>query len=141
MPGISQLNSGTIRRLILTLVTGYLTVFGVRQIPYEFENEWLVLVPALILVYALTIWVVSKIFKEESVPASVSKPIKKKAELSTKGFKQLDVVPLSPKWFIQAMALLAVAGMTIPLVAGVAGFIKDELRRPSNVESIVEDRF
>ena len=32
------------------------------------------------------------------------------------------------------MALLAVAGMTIPLVAGVAGFLKDELRRPSNVE-------
>ena len=41
--------------------------------------------------------------------------------------------PLSPKWFIQAMALLAVAGMTIPLVAGVAGFIKDKLRRPSTV--------
>ena len=42
--------------------------------------------------------------------------------------------PLSPKWFIQAMALLAVAGMTIPLVAGVAGFIKDELRRPSTID-------
>ena len=87
MPGISQLNSGTIRRLILTLVTGYLTVFGVRQIPYEFDNEWLVLVPALILVYALTVWVEGKIFKEESVPVSVSKPVKKKSELSTKGFK------------------------------------------------------
>ena len=42
--------------------------------------------------------------------------------------------PLSPKWFIQAMALLAVTGMTIPLVAGVAGFIKDELSRPADVE-------
>ena len=42
---------------------------------------------------------------------------------------------LSPKWFIQAMALLAVAGMTIPLVAGVAGFVKDELTRPSTVKS------
>ena len=42
--------------------------------------------------------------------------------------------PLSPKWFIQAMALLAVAGMTIPLVAGIAGFIKDELRRPADLE-------
>ena len=42
--------------------------------------------------------------------------------------------PLSPKWFIQAMALLAVAGMTIPLFAGVAGFIKDELRRPTALE-------
>ena len=35
--------------------------------------------------------------------------------------------PLSPKWFIQAMALLAIAGMTLPLVAGVAGFIKNEI--------------
>ena len=42
--------------------------------------------------------------------------------------------PLSPKWFIQAMALLAVAGMTIPLVAGVAGFLKDELKRPAAIE-------
>ena len=42
--------------------------------------------------------------------------------------------PLSPKWFIQAMALLAVAGMTIPLIAGVAGFLKDELRRPAAIE-------
>ena len=42
--------------------------------------------------------------------------------------------PLSPKWFIQAMAFLAVAGMTIPLVAGVSGFIKDELRKPALIE-------
>ena len=42
--------------------------------------------------------------------------------------------PLSPKWFIQAMALMAVAGMTIPLIAGVAGFIKDELRKPTAIE-------
>ena len=42
--------------------------------------------------------------------------------------------PLSAKWFIQAMALLAVAGMTIPLVAGVAGFIKDEIMGASSVE-------
>ena len=87
MPDISQLNSGTIRRLIVTLFTGYLTVFGVRHIPYNFDNEWLVLVPALILVYALTIWVEGKIFKEELVPTSVDKPVKKKAEVSTKGFK------------------------------------------------------
>ena len=44
--------------------------------------------------------------------------------------------PLSPKWFIQAMALLAVAGMTIPLVAGVAGFIKNEMRRPAAIERV-----
>ena len=42
--------------------------------------------------------------------------------------------PLSPKWFIQSMALLAVAGITIPLVAGVAGFLKDELRRSAGIE-------
>ena len=47
--------------------------------------------------------------------------------------------PLSPKWFIQAMALLAVAGMTIPLVAGVSGFIKDELRRPAAIDKVVDD--
>jgi hypothetical protein len=44
--------------------------------------------------------------------------------------------PLSPKWFIQAMAFLAVAGMTIPLVAGVSGFIKDELRKSSPAERV-----
>ena len=47
--------------------------------------------------------------------------------------------PLSPKWFIQAMALLAVAGMTIPLIVGVSGFIKDELRRPAAVDTVVDD--
>lgn len=42
--------------------------------------------------------------------------------------------PLSPKWFIQAMAVLAIAGMTLPLVAGVAGFIKNEIMRPAAIE-------
>ena len=51
----------------------------------------------------------------------------------------MEEKPLSPKWFIQAMALLAVAGMTIPLVAGIAGFIKDELRRPTAVDRVVDD--
>lgn len=83
----SQLNSGTIRRLILTLATGYLTVFGVTQIPYEFDNEWLVLVPALILVYALTVWIEGKVFKDESIAAPITKPAKKRIEPSTKGFK------------------------------------------------------
>ena len=84
---MSQLNSGTIRRLIITLATGYLTVFGVRQIPYEFDNEWLVLVPALILVYALTIWIEGKVFKDESVVPPTVKAAKKRIEPSTKGFK------------------------------------------------------
>ena len=77
MPGISQLNSGTIRRLIFTLFTGYLTVFGVRQIPYEFDNEWLVLVPALILVYTLTVWIEGKMFTDETIAAPVNKLAKK----------------------------------------------------------------
>ena len=47
--------------------------------------------------------------------------------------------PLSPKWFIQAMALLAVAGMTIPLMAGVAGFLKDELSKPAAVDPVADD--
>ena len=42
--------------------------------------------------------------------------------------------PLSPKWFIQAMAILAIAGMTLPLVAGLAGFIKNEIMRPAAIE-------
>ena len=42
--------------------------------------------------------------------------------------------PLSPKWFIQAMAILAIAGMTLPLVAGVAGFVKNEIMRPTAIE-------
>ena len=42
--------------------------------------------------------------------------------------------PLSPKWFIQAMAILAIVGMTLPLVVGVAGFIKNEIMRPAAIE-------
>ena len=42
--------------------------------------------------------------------------------------------PLSPKCFIQAMAILAIAGMTLPLGAGVAGFIKNEIMRPVTIE-------
>ena len=75
------------RRLILTLATGYLTVFGVKQIPYKFDNDWLVLVPALIVVYALTVWIEGKIFKDESLAAPVAKSAKKRAEPSVKGFK------------------------------------------------------
>ena len=84
---MGKLSSGTIRRLILTLATGYLTVFGVRQIPYEFDNEWLIIVPALILVYALTVWIEGKVFKDESLAAPVAKFAKKRAEPPAKGFK------------------------------------------------------
>ena len=62
-------------------------MFGVRQIPYEFDNEWLILVPALILVYALTVWIEGKVFKDKSLAAPVAKPVKKRAEPPAKGFK------------------------------------------------------
>ena len=62
-------------------------MFGVRQIPYEFDNEWLILVPALMLVYALTVWIEGKVFKDESLAAPVAKPAEKRAEPPAKGFK------------------------------------------------------
>ena len=62
-------------------------MFGVRQIPYEFDNEWLIIVPALILVYALTVWMEGKVFKDESLAAPVAKFAKKRAEPPAKGFK------------------------------------------------------
>ena len=82
-----RLNPGTIRRLVLTLITGYLTIFAVRQIPYEFENEWLVIIPALIAVYALTVWVEGLIFKDEAPIVEAPKKVKaKKVKPSVKGF-------------------------------------------------------
>ena len=62
-------------------------MFGVRRVLYEFDNKWLVLVPALILVYALTVWIEGKVFKDESLEAPVAKPAIKRAEISAKGFK------------------------------------------------------
>ena len=41
--------------------------------------------------------------------------------------------PLSPKWFTKGMALIAVVGLTIPLVAGIAGSLKEEMRRPDPI--------
>ena len=83
------MNPGTIRRLILTLATGYLTIFAVRQIPYEFQNEWLVIIPALIAVYALTVWVEGLVFKDEAPATEAPKQAKtKKVKPSVKGFKE-----------------------------------------------------
>ena len=77
------MNSATIRRFILTLLTGYLAIFGVRQIPYEYSNEWLVLIPVLVVVYILTTWLDSQIFKDD-MPESVSKTQAKKAKKVSK---------------------------------------------------------
>lgn len=75
-----MVNSASIRRFILTLITGYLAIFGVRQIPYEFENEWFVLVPVLLIVYVLTTWIDGQVFGTDEPITSVSK----KKKLNTK---------------------------------------------------------
>ncbi|MED5383791.1 MAG: hypothetical protein VX481_04515 [Cyanobacteriota bacterium] len=81
------MTSSTIRRLVLTLATGYLTIFGVRQIPYQFENEWLVILPALIVVYSLTVWVEGLIFKEDAPERTLkSDQVRKKPVLKSRGF-------------------------------------------------------
>ena len=68
-----MVNPASIRRFILTLITGYLAIFGVRQLPYEFENEWFVLVPVLLIVYILTTWVDGQVFGTDEPITSVSK--------------------------------------------------------------------
>ena len=78
------MNSASIRRFILTLITGYLAIFGVRQLPYEFENEWFVLIPVLLIVYVLTTWIDGQVFGNDKPITSVSK--KKKLNTKNKGF-------------------------------------------------------
>ena len=68
-----MVNSASIRRFIFTLITGYLAIFGVRQLPYEFENEWFVLVPVLLIVYVLTTWVDGQVFGTDEPIISASK--------------------------------------------------------------------
>ena len=51
-----------------------------RQLPYEFENEWLVLVPVLLIVYVLTTWIDGQVFGTDEPITSVSK----KKRLNTK---------------------------------------------------------
>ena len=75
-----MVNSASIRRFILTLITGYLAIFGVRQLPYEFDNEWFVLVPVLLIVYVLTTWIDGQVFGTDEPITSVSK----KKKLNTK---------------------------------------------------------
>ena len=67
------MNPASIRRFIVTLITGYLAIFGVRQLPYDFENEWLVIVPVLLVVYILTIWIDGQIFSDDETQISIPK--------------------------------------------------------------------
>ena len=79
------MNSASIRRFVLTLITGYLAIFGVRQLPYEFENERFILVPVLIIVYVLTTWIDGQIFGSDETQVSLPK---RKKVIQTKSEKK-----------------------------------------------------
>jgi len=81
------MNPSSIRRFVFTLITGYLAIFGVRQIPYEFPNEWGVIIPVLIVVYILTIWLDGLIFKDETSDNTVVKVVDKKTQKRVKRSK------------------------------------------------------
>ena len=81
------MNPSSIRRFIFTLITGYLAIFGVQQLPYEFENQWLVLIPVLIVVYIITVWLDGLIFKDSAVDLKTEEsPRINKTQSSKKGF-------------------------------------------------------
>ena len=81
------MNPSSIRRFVFTLITGYLAIFGVRQIPYKFPNEWGVIIPVLIVVYILTIWLDGLIFKDEDSDNTVVKVVDKKTQKRLKRSK------------------------------------------------------
>jgi hypothetical protein len=84
------LNQASIRRFIFTLITGYLAIFGVQQIPYEFPNQWAVLIPVLIVVYIITVWLDGVFFKDDEpsdkLPVAVKKAKNKKSSKKSNGF-------------------------------------------------------
>ena len=84
------MNQSSIRRFIFTLITGYLAIFAVQQIPYEFPNQWAVLIPVLIVVYIITVWLDGVFFKDgksvDQLPAAKAKKNGKKASNQSKGF-------------------------------------------------------
>ena len=68
-------------------MTGYLAIFGVRQLPYEFDNEWFVLIPVLLVVYVLTTWIDGQIFGHNETQLSMpKKKILSKNRSEKKGF-------------------------------------------------------
>ena len=84
---INALNPSSIRRFIFTLITGYLAIFGVQKLPYEFENQWLVLIPVLIVVYIITVWMDGLFFKDVAVDATAEPGVKQvKKQAASKGF-------------------------------------------------------
>ena len=68
-------------------MTGYLAIFGVRQLPYEFDNEWFVLIPVLLVVYVLTTWIDGQIFGDNETQLSIpKKKVLSKNKSEKKGF-------------------------------------------------------
>ena len=68
-------------------MTGYLAIFGVRQLPYEFDNEWFVLIPVLLVVYVLTTWIDGQVFGDNETQLSMpKKKILSKNKSEKKGF-------------------------------------------------------
>ncbi|WP_186524719.1 hypothetical protein [Synechococcus sp. SYN20] len=79
------MNQASIRRFIFTLITGYLAIFGIQQIPYEFPNQWAVLIPVLIVVYIITVWLDGVFFKDDATPEKLPDAVKKgKSKKSSK---------------------------------------------------------
>ena len=81
------MSSSSIRRFILTLITGYLAIFGIQRLPYDFENQWLVLIPVLIAVYIITVWLDGIFFDSPSTSTKTEINIRKdQSKSSKKGF-------------------------------------------------------
>ena len=81
------MSSSSIRRFILTLITGSLAIFGIQRLPYDFENQWLVLIPVLIAVYIITVWLDGIFFDSTSTSTKTEINIRKdQSKSSKKGF-------------------------------------------------------
>ena len=81
------MSSSSIRRFILTLITGYLAIFGIQRLPYDFENQWLVLIPVLIAGYIITVWLDGIFFDSTSTSTKTEINIRKdQSKSSKKGF-------------------------------------------------------
>lgn len=84
------MNASTLRRFVFTLITGYLAIYGVRQIPYDFPNEWGVIIPVLIVVYGITVWLDGLIFSDATAEITSDRvaetPSKRKPKKRATGF-------------------------------------------------------
>lgn len=72
------------------MITGYLAIYGVRQIPYDFPNEWGVIIPVLIVVYVITVWLDGLIFSDATAEITSDRvaetPSKRNSKKRATGF-------------------------------------------------------